>query len=200
MSRIQRGRLGDRLSREGICRKSGAPEDVRFRAYRSRDRRLQRDYGPRYWPYGRRVVYGAPRTLQGHSTPTESDGGLTSKLPMPADGHPDAPTGQRYRYTQDATASGYSTCRSVIPGQVTCGTVGVSNQYGRPELGHSLSLQVLGWELPSKYLGASTKIPIISDLFKNKSSSGGSRCLLPKCYIIILLFSSPGGVGRSNPH
>jgi hypothetical protein len=88
----------------------------------------------------------------------------------------------------------------VIPGQVTCGTVGVSNQYGRPELGHSLSLQVLGWELPSKYLGASTKIPIISDLFKNKSSSGGSRCLLPKCYIFIPLFSRPGGVGRSNTH
>ena len=38
----------------------------------------------------------------------------------------------------------------VVPGYLTCGTVGVSNQYRRPELGHSLSLQVLGWELPSK--------------------------------------------------
>ena len=91
----------------------------------------------------------------------------------------------------------------VIPCHVTCGAVGVSNQYGRPELGHSLSLQVLGWELPSKYLGASTKMPIISDLFKNKSSSGGgggSRCLLTECYIFIPFFFCPGGVGRSNPH
>lgn len=88
----------------------------------------------------------------------------------------------------------------VVLGHLTCGTIGVSYQYGRPELGHSLSLQVLGWELPSKYLGASTKIPIISDLFKNKSSSGGSRCLLTECSIFIPFFFRPGGVGRSNSH
>ena len=50
----------------------------------------------RYWPCGQRAVYEALRPQQGHSTPTASDGGLTSTQPMPAGGHPDTPTGQRY--------------------------------------------------------------------------------------------------------
>ena len=109
---IRRECHGDQLSKEGSCQTPWAPEDARFRAYRSRDRRLQRDSGPRYWPCGRRAVCEALRPPQGQSTPTASDRRWTATQPMPAGGHPDAPTDQRYHYMQGATAYGYSTCRS----------------------------------------------------------------------------------------
>ena len=67
----------------------------------------------------------------------------------------------------------------VIPSSIACGTVGITDEYGRTELGHSLSLQVLGWEEAKSNLVSTTKIPKISDLFKNKSTSSGvSRCFL----------------------
>ena len=67
----------------------------------------------------------------------------------------------------------------VIPSGIACGTVSITDEYGRTELGHSLSLQVLGWEEAKSNLVSTTKIPKISDLFKNKSTrSGVSRCFL----------------------